>query len=475
MLPVVPRALVALVLSLTPFTWGAADAEKTIRFDEEGVDWEVILKRVAEANGLSVRLEAPPGGRFTYHDPKSYTPAEALDLVHAALLDRGVTLIRTGGLLQTALLGDDMPWELVSFVPADRLDQVAPSEFVVTTLPLYSVSGAQLAPELELALSPRGRIIGNKVARRVVIADRAGVCQGIRDLVELIDPADAGQGVRLRIHRLQHARVKEVEPVLRELLGPALSASNKGGSGGGKPEEMPGPPGLDVNAVTGVVFNREFLSSFTPGYSLKGVGTEKPKEKMETRLTVDPVSNAVFVMAEADLLGKVDQVIAALDRPVDDGVIPIIIRSYPITGANADDVARRLRTLMAQTKDLSITGVDRTLIVRGTREQLAEIESLLATISRSDESLAGFRLRQRRAIDLVPQIERLFQGDGQRAPRVVADSVENALLIRGTASQVEQVRQLLADLGELTPGSSADPKLRVGGIRMRSSTSNKNE
>jgi type II secretory pathway component GspD/PulD (secretin) len=446
-----------------------SDGRVAITFKD--ASWDEVLRWVGDINQLTIQVDAPPPGKFTYSEPRKYTPEEAYDLIHGALLDRGLTMIRKGGLVMVSLLGDDMPWELVPFVPADRLEHIAPHEIVSTTVRLYRTNGSQMAAEIEGVLTPRGRVLGNKVARRLVVQDQAAVCLGIRDLINSIDPPTDSSGQRVRVYRLTHARAKEVEPIVRELLGPMLAPPMTGSRGGGAPGGPPrgeggGPPpmmpGMDPSAFTNVLFNRKFLSSFTPGYSLQGVGQEAPpKEKMPARLSIEAHTNSLSVYAEEDVLGRVDEIVAALDRASEgDGASPILIKSYTVRSGNAEDVAARLRELLSDTGGLTIKGIDRVLVVRGTASHHRDVERLMATLTGEDESMAGFRLARRRASDLVPQIERLFEIDGKSAPRVVADPVENALLVRGSKVQIEQVRKILTELGETAVASPAGGSTR---------------
>ena len=203
---------------------------------------------------------------------------------------------------------------------------------------------------------------------------------------------------------------------------------------------------------------------------MKGVGTEDAKaEKLPTRLSIEQSTNTLSVLAEANILAKVDAIVNAVDRPgIEDGTAPIIIKSYQLTSMSGEDVAKRLKTVMSKSSDISITGVDRVVVVRGTADQQKEVARLIGSFAGTDESLGAFRLSRRRASDLVPQLERLFQIEGDLSPRIVADTVENAVLVRGTAKQVDEVRKMLTELGELSPGSGADPKLKKGSVRTRS-------
>lgn len=483
-----PRPMSAPLFAICVFCCAqslATESPEKLRFKFENTPWEEVFKWVGDANGIRIQSEVPLPGKFSYTDPKEYTPEEAYDLLHSALLDRGVTLIRRGGLVMTAQLGDDMPWEIIPFIPADKLDRVAPHEIVMTTLRLNSVPGDKIASELELELTPRGKIIGNKVANRVVLYDQAAICAHLRDLLLLIDPPLDSEAVRLRIYSLKYARAKEVAPLVRDVLGivdvkPSSGPSRRpgplpgmeGGMGAMIAGMMGGGGGGDMNvdALTKVVSNRKFLASFTPGYSMKGVGTEDAKaEKLPTRLSVEQSTNTLSVLAEANILAKVDAIVSAVDRPgIEDGTAPIIIKSYQLTTMSGEDVAKQLKTVMSKSSDISITGVDRVVVVRGTADQQKEVARLIGSFTGTDESLGAFRLSRRRASDLVPQLERLFQIEGDLSPRIVADTVENAVLVRGTTKQVDEVRKMLTELGELSPGSGADPKLKKGSVRTRS-------
>ena len=81
-----------------------------------------------------------------------------------------------------------------------------------------------------------------------------------------------------------------------------------------------------------------------------------------------------------------------------------------------EEVAKRLKMVMVKSTDVSITGIDRVVIVRGTAAHHKEVARLIESFTASDELLAAFRLSRRRAIDLVPQLERLFQIEGKKAP-----------------------------------------------------------
>ena len=56
--------------------------------------WQEVLDWFAEQAGLSLLMESPPPGTFNYTDTRSYSPAEALDVLNGVLLTKGYTLVR---------------------------------------------------------------------------------------------------------------------------------------------------------------------------------------------------------------------------------------------------------------------------------------------------------------------------------------------------------------------------------------------
>jgi hypothetical protein len=58
--------------------------------------WQNVLDWFADQAGLSLLMESVPPGTLNYTDSRSYTPAEALDVMNGVLLTKGYTLVRRG-------------------------------------------------------------------------------------------------------------------------------------------------------------------------------------------------------------------------------------------------------------------------------------------------------------------------------------------------------------------------------------------
>src|SRR4029078_4992624 len=106
----------AAVSSATP----PADSKLTFSFRYQ--PWQDVLDWFAQQAGLSLLMESPPPGTFIYTDTRSYTPAEALDVLNGVLLTKGYTLVRHGRMLVVVNLEDGIPPNLVPDVALGELD-----------------------------------------------------------------------------------------------------------------------------------------------------------------------------------------------------------------------------------------------------------------------------------------------------------------------------------------------------------------
>ena len=99
----------------TPLPGGDVRVTFNFRFQP----WQDVLDWFADQAGLSLLMESPPPGTFNYRDSRSYTPAEALDVLNGVLLTKGYTLVRRERMLVVVNLEDGIPPNLVPDVPLD--------------------------------------------------------------------------------------------------------------------------------------------------------------------------------------------------------------------------------------------------------------------------------------------------------------------------------------------------------------------
>lgn len=420
-----------------------APAKVSLSFKE--TPWPEVLQWLAGTLELKLQMNDAPLGSFTYTHSEPCTPAQAFEIVHTTLLDRGYTLIRQQGQLLVVLLAEDLHWTLAPFVPVSEIAELPASEMVTTTIPLNTLTGKEAATELGPTLSPRGKIAGTSVGSRLAVCDQAGVIRQLIDLLLLMDPPANGPSVRLKVFKLKYAEASPTATLLGELAKPLQGGDAGPGSGDAMGSVM------DFQQMGRGLFNRETMSSFVPGMSFKGVVADKPKKPAETRITVDRSRNIVLVTAEPGMLAMVAKIVEAVDVPAasEEEAFSLLIHRYEVSEGNANDLAQQLTSLFAGEQGFLASGSGSVMVARGTAEQHERIANILARLKRAETKLTAFPVGNRDAELLTLQLEKLFAIESEDVrPTFIADPVGQNILVRGTTRQIEEVRRFL-EKGEL--------------------------
>src|SRR5690606_2978095 len=108
-----------------------ASGEQRLRFQFRYTPWKDVLDWLAEEAGYSLYFVDLPEGTFNYSsDTKTYTPAEAIDLLNSVLLTKGYMLVRREQILMVINLENGVPPSWVPFVSTENLDQRGEFELV---------------------------------------------------------------------------------------------------------------------------------------------------------------------------------------------------------------------------------------------------------------------------------------------------------------------------------------------------------
>src|SRR4051794_35550318 len=99
----------------------AAPAVDEVKLDFKEKPWKEVLAEVAKPLRLAVQIDFDPPGSFTYSDSKTVPAEKALEIIHGALLDRGITLIRKGNLLVAIRLAENLHQTLTQFSPVEEI------------------------------------------------------------------------------------------------------------------------------------------------------------------------------------------------------------------------------------------------------------------------------------------------------------------------------------------------------------------
>ncbi len=404
----------------------AAAQDGLLYFNFRYAPWKDVLDWFAEKADLSLVLEAPPPGTFNYSDNRGYTAADAIDLLNSVLLTKGYTLVRRERMLIVVNLEDGIPPNLVTEVPLEELEQRGTYELVRCRFPLGTMDAASVDQELTKLIGPQGRLEVLPQARQIVVTETAGRLRIIRDVLQAMADPTASGTAQVRAIPLKYITAEQAFPVIREMLG--------------LPEEL--------NAA--------------PDGSL--------------RMAPDPSGRQIMLTGQPDNVAQVSEILQLIDVPASEKALGGAISGtpqlevYSVPNADSETALQILQTLLADDPTIRLATDPQTghLVALARPSQHATIRATLEQLQRDAQQVEVLRLRTVDPQVAVLSINKLFGGGEEgssKAPKVDADITTGQLLIRGTQTQIDQIRSLLQKMGETNPDSdylgSEERRLRI--------------
>jgi type II secretory pathway component GspD/PulD (secretin) len=389
----------------------AAPSDGKLTFSFRYQPWQDVLDWFADQNGLSLLMESPPPGTFNYRDAHRYSPAEALDVLNSVLLTKGYTLVRHDKMLVVVNLEDGIPPNLVSDVPLAELDQRGQYELIRVLFPVYNMTPEAAAKEVEPMLGPQGSVVVLPQAHEIAVTETGGRLRAIRSVINSVERPDAG-ALSIRDIPLKYLSVDDAMPYLRQMLNIPTDA-------------FATPDGL------------LHLGKDVSGWRLLAQGTP-------------------------DRVARVEEVLKLIDVPdASNGITGAPqLEVYPITSADPQAVLTVLQTLLAgdASVKLAVDPISGHLVAVARPGQQATIRATIEQMQRDARQVAVIPLSSVDPQVAVLSINKLFGGldkdkPDPTAPRVDADPTTRSLLVRGTGGQVQQIRDLLKQLGESGEGA----------------------
>jgi type II secretory pathway component GspD/PulD (secretin) len=384
----------------------ADDVRLTFNFRYQ--PWQDVLEWFADQNDLSLLMESPPPGTFNYRDSRSYTPAEALDVLNGVLLTKGYTLVRRERMLVVINLDDGIPPNLVPDVPLDELDSRGEYELIRVLFPVWNMTPEQAAEEIQPLLGPQGKVVTLPQARQVQVTEVGGRLRTIRSIVNAVEQPGANAG--MREFELKYVTLDTAMPTIRQMLG------------------------IPTDAYSTPDDSLQITRSAT-GEKLLFRGTAQNAKRLEEVLRLIDVPEAATGIEGAPQL-----------------------EVYSLTQADPDAVEGALKALLGDDPTVRISSDDENgfIVAIARPSQQATIRATIDQMQKEQRQVDVIQLSDVDPQTAVMAISKLFGGTGDepdpKAPRVDADITSRSLMIRGTTDQIAQIRALLRKMGETEEG-----------------------
>lgn len=397
-----------------------------LRFSFSRAPWEEVLRWLAKSADLSLHVAQLPPGSFTYSDPGSYTPEQAIDRINLFLIPQRFSLVRTENLLSVISLGDETSLRQLSvmakLVTSDELPRRNPGEVVQCLFPLHAASPDQVLQELNGLLLIREPAL-LRTANLILVTDTATKLQAVGQIISrLSESSDLAKAVR--IFELGPLDAERALAQIRPHIG------------------------LDPLAMSGA------------GISI----------------SLDAASRRIYASGSKEKLQTLESILKLIrenDPPQSPNRGRAIFRTHPLKGADSQTVVSVLQSLLAE-EDIRLApdATSNQIAVLATEDNHALVEKTIAQLAITDAiefkaiPLGDGDLRQTLALlhgifGITPD-----KPAAVGLPHIDADPSTNRLLIRAKASQIVEIERILKQLHPEAPVAET----RARGVQTLSAT-----
>lgn len=388
-----------------------------LKFSFQFTPWRDVIEWFASQSDLSVVGKNIPAGTFNYTDSRSYTPAQAIDLINGVLQTEGFMLLRRDRMLFVINLEDGIPPTLLTEVSEVDLDKRGEYEVVSVLFTLKQHSPEEVEKDIRQMLGPLGAMKVLTKSKQIYVTETAGKLKTIRSIIQALEGTADKKNEGVEAFKLTNITPDELMGIARPLMG--------------LPE--------NVNMV--------------PDGSL--------------RIALDGLNKRILVTGKTETVEKFRDLVAKLDVPgtaTDIGPTAIDtpqLKIYQITTADPDVALQVLQTLLAGKSDVRLTRDAKTgnIVAYAPVSVHATIREVLDQMQKDARPIEVFKLKKVDPETAVAAINKLFavgEGPSTAAPKVEADTTLMAILVRGSQSQIEQIRELLVKMGENGVGGKED-------------------
>lgn len=394
--------------------------EKQLQFSFDGAHWREVLKWLAESADLALHVGELPRGSFTYSDPQTYTPQEAIDRVNLFLLPEGYTLIRSGRLLSVIDLSDPRSSQqlnaLARMVTIDQLDELEDHTVAKCFFALGELKPEEAVEELSALELLRPPAVFNRT-NQLLIVDTVARLKNVRSILTAFQPRTLGNGTVVKSFVLEHVDAEDFLLVARPHLGLATGETI----------------GIDVS------------------------------------ISSDPQGKKIFVTGVEDKVKVVEGLIESVDRAEATSEEESELRMHLVQGGNVQLANSVLQTLLAgqTTVRLSTDEAAGGIVALAPPAIQKQIEETIAQLQTSDAQFEVIPLRNvdpyfaisllQGMLDLPDPLDtdpkrKSSDDDPTDVPRIDADVANMRLFVRAKPAQLEQIRKIVTELDSRSVG-----------------------
>ncbi|MCR9295189.1 MAG: hypothetical protein NXI32_20920, partial [bacterium] len=190
--------------------------------------WSEVIKWLAAQADLSLQTSAIPPGTFTYRDrARKYPVSDAMDIINGSMLSTGHQLIRSGRILR-CIDFESIPdeeirgafiREIADVVDDKELQRRGDYEPVTRIFSLVRLDPTEVKEDVDQLLSIQGTATAISSTGDLIVTDMARNVRAIRDMIERAEDPATARGSAVQTIPLKHITADEILMAARPLLG----------------------------------------------------------------------------------------------------------------------------------------------------------------------------------------------------------------------------------------------------------------
>lgn len=394
------------------------EPEGVLQFTFERTPWREVIDWLSEEADLSLYVGSLPPGSLTYNDRLEYTPDQAIERINRFLLPKGYSLIRSGKMLSVIGLEDgrrDLLLDrLAEYADLTELDRRGDHEVVKCVFTIAKADPQQAFTEIRGLVTLSTPLLLAQ-SRQVVVIETASKLRMIRATLEALESPDEEAGP-VRRFSLEFIKAEAVLKAVRPLvgienengnIGPeiSLSASADGKQvfGTGSVAKLAILEGvvemLDKSADAVSASDTPILIAHpVPNGNLQAVDDvlQTILSGEDVRVAQEPQTGRIMVLGTQAIHRRVEETIAKLE-----GEAPVfeMIQLENVETFVAMSLIREMLDIPYYSDEededdkdhprLDWDSPSKRIFVRGSRQQVDEIKTIIATLEEPAAAEAG--------------------------------------------------------------------------------------
>ena len=434
--------------------------KREFSFSFENAPWKIVLEYFAKKAKLTLDGNNLPPDTFNYRDPNLYTLTEALDVINGYLIPKNYILVRRDKFLVIHNLENPVPPGIVPDVSPEEIKNYGRNEMMRVVFSIKAgVDVTEIVKDVEGMVNENyGKVQSLAAAQTVIVTDTGDKLRRIAKLLEkVVDTPEPGD-LAMRAFPLQYIRATDAEEHLTTLLNALKKSTNVSFSAS---QQQSSDPRERFRQMMASRFGggRGGRGGSSRGGSSRGGSSGGSSRSTRTsgdanvRVASDIRTNSVIVTASVEKIKLAEQIVKAIDVPAKEGQLveqmqnnQPYLKSYKVRGVTATEVTKTLSVLLPEGSVINEDGRAGTIHIFGNKEVHQMAEELISEMGGSGGGVAIVSVKYNDPTAVAATLANMFINDGQSAPSIQADSRGRQLLVRGSKSQIEQIKTLVTQL-----------------------------